>query len=430
MRLAGRLSAAIKVLDEVLAHHRPASVALQNWARNNRFAGSGDRAAIGNLVFDVLRRKASLAHRMQSKEPRALALATLKDDWGLSTQHISQECVAQYGPGALTKTEEAMLDAEPGSAPAWVAGNYPQWLHSSFESCFGERAVEQGRALAQRAPVDLRVNLLKTDCARVARALAKHQPAPGPLSPHCLRLPLPSHDGRHPNVEANPAHERGWYEVQDAGSQVAALLSGAQPGMQVADICAGAGGKTLAMAAMMQNKGQLHAWDADKHRLKPIIARLKRAGARNVQVIPADAAERIAQLTQRMDVVFVDAPCSGSGAWRRRPDSKWRLTPQLLDQRRADQQAVLQRAASLAKPAGRIVYVTCSVLPEENISQVDWFLAENSNYRLVPYAKAWRQTIGSEPPASADGRKETLLLTPASHSTDGFFVAVLESKNS
>jgi 16S rRNA (cytosine967-C5)-methyltransferase len=237
--------------------------------------------------------------------------------------------------------------------------------------------------------------------------------------PHSLR------DGRSPNVEAEPAHARGWFEVQDAGSQVAALMTAAQPGQQVADICAGAGGKTLALAAQMANRGQIHAYDADRHRLRPIFERLKRAGARNVQVIPADEPQRLAALGQGMDVVLVDAPCSGSGSWRRRPDAKWRLTPEALERRLAEQTKALDQGAPLVKPGGRLVYVTCSVLPQENADQVAAFLARHGDFSLVPYANVWRAALASEPPPSADGSDETLLLTPARHDTDGFFIAVL-----
>ncbi|MDH3740790.1 MAG: RsmB/NOP family class I SAM-dependent RNA methyltransferase [Hyphomicrobiales bacterium] len=426
MRTPGRISAAIEVLSDVLGNNRPVSIALQGWARGNRYAGSGDRAAIGNLVFDCLRCRSSLAHRMSSEDPRALVLAALLVHWDMPIDEIADHCTAQYGPGELTADERMVLAAEADAPPAWVAGDYPDWLQPSFERAFGAAAAEEGKALAERAPVDLRVNTLKADMAKVTRALAKYNAEPGPLSPMCLRLPAPVRDGRHPNVEADPAHVRGLFEVQDAGSQIAALMSGAHAGMQVADICAGAGGKTLAMAAMMHNKGQLHAYDADKHRLKPIFERLKRAGARNVQVIPADEPARLEPLAGRMDVVLVDAPCSGSGAWRRRPDTKWRLTPQLLEQRMADQRTVLAGAAGLVKPGGRLVYITCSVLPQENSDQVSAFTKERPQFSLQPYADVWREAIGSEPPASADGSTETLLLTPASHGTDGFFIAVMQ----
>ena len=425
MRMPGRMTAAIEVLGDILGKQRPVAVAMQEWARKNRYAGSGDRAAIGNLVFDVLRQKASLAHHMAAEDARSLVLAELHADWKLAIDEIASHCIAQYGPGELSPHERKALAGEPTAPAPWVTGNYPDWIHRSLEQVFDAAAADEGRALAQRAPVDLRVNTLKADHGKVEKALKKHHVQAGPLSPLCLRLPLPERDGRHANVEADPAHARGWFEVQDAGSQVAALMSGARAGMQVADICAGAGGKTLALAAMMHNKGQLFAYDADKHRLRPIIARLKRAGVRNVQVIPADDPARLDDLKGRMDVVIADAPCSGSGAWRRRPDAKWRFSSQLLEQRLIDQRVVLDRAAALVKSSGRLVYITCSVLPEENQDQVSQFIARNDGFRVLPFNDVWRETIGTVPPTSADGSIYTLLLTPARHETDGFFIAVL-----
>jgi 16S rRNA (cytosine967-C5)-methyltransferase len=198
-------------------------------------------------------------------------------------------CDEPHGPGPLEAAERARLEAPPPAGlPAWVQGNYPEWLAGSFERAFGEHAWAEGAGLSRRAPVDLRVNTLKATRDKVLKALARARPEPGPWSPFAVRIPPPVRDGRTPNVEAEAAHARGWFEVQDAGSQVAALMTAAEPGHQVADVCAGAGGKTLALAAQMANRGQIHAYDADRHRLRPIFDRLKRAGARNVQVIPAD----------------------------------------------------------------------------------------------------------------------------------------------
>ncbi len=427
MRMGGRLSAAIEVLDEIAERHRPASQALADWGRAHRFAGGGDRAAIGNLVFDALRRHNSLAHRMKSDTSRALVLGVARWVWDLSIDQISTACGEEHGPADLSDDERSHLAcAADEAAPDWVKGDYPEWLAPSFTRAFGARAAEEGAALAVRAPVDLRINTLKGTRGKVLASLKKFGVEAGPLSPLAVRIPAPAGDGRTPNVEAEPAHARGWFEVQDAASQVAARMTAVKPGMQVADICAGAGGKTLAMAAMMEGKGQIHAHDADRHRLKPIIDRIRRAGAHNVQVIPADEPERLETLLGRMDVVLVDAPCSGSGSWRRKPDAKWRLTPKTLEARIADQAAVLNSAVPLVKPGGRIVYVTCSVLPEENGDQIAAFLAAHGDFRLLPYGDVWRKALDTEPPASADGNVQTLLLTPLSHGGDGFFIAVME----
>src|SRR4029079_14647198 len=268
---------------------------------------------------------------------------------------------------------DALLRQVPTDAPASVRGDYPDWLDPSFARALGAPAAEEGAALAHRAPVDLRVNTLKADREKVLKALARFSPIPTPLSPVGVRLPAPDGPGRQPNVEAELGHGRGWYEVQDEGSQIAALMAVAAPREQVLDICAGAGGKTLAFAAAMRNTDQIYAYDGDSLRLRPIFERLKRAGVRNAQVLQAGDTAALTALGPRFDMVFVDAPCPGTGAWRRRPDAKWRLRPTTLPQREHEQRELLSTAAALVKPGGRLVYATCSVLPQENGDQIAAF---------------------------------------------------------
>jgi len=427
MRPGARLQAAADVLADILGRHRPAATALADWGKGHRFAGSGDRAAIGTLVYDALRRKSSIAARMGTDDPRALILGAAARALGLSAEEVAG--AADGSPHALAplshEEKAGLVAALPDGTPAHVAGDIPDWLMPSFERAFGARAAEEGAALAARAPIDLRVNTLKATRDKVLKALARFEPQPTRYSPVGVRIAAPEGPARSPHVDAEAAHGKGWFEVQDEGSQVAALLSGAAPRMQVLDLCAGAGGKTLALAAAMQNTGQIYAYDADKRQLRPIFERLKRAGARSVQVMEAGEAAALEALGPRFDVVLIDAPCSGSGTWRRKPDSKWRLKPANIPERQAEQARVLDLGAGLVKPGGRLVYVTCSVLPEENTDQVAAFLARHADFALEPYAPAWREGIGSEPPGSADGREDTLQLTPARHGTDGFFIALL-----
>jgi 16S rRNA (cytosine967-C5)-methyltransferase len=427
MRPGAQIAAAIELFDEVLNRHRPAANALADWGKAHRFAGSGDRAAIGNLLYDALRRKRSLAAQMDSDTPRAIVLAAAPRALGLTPAAVA--ACADGSPHAiapLTEAEQAGLGRPVlPDAPASVRGDFPDWLEPSFERAFAAAAAEEGAALAQRAPVDLRVNGLKADRDRVLKALARFSPIPTPYSPIGVRIPVPEGAGRTPNVEAEAAHGKGWYEVQDEGSQIAALMAGVGPRQQVLDLCAGAGGKTLAFAALMRNTGQAYAYDGDPQRLRPIFERLKRAGARNVQAMTAGDTAALQSLGPRFDVVFIDAPCTGTGAWRRRPDAKWRLKPANLAQRVEEQRALLELAAPLVKPGGRLVYVTCSVLPEENADQLAWFSADHPEFATVPWREAWTAAgLGEEPPASACG-EAALLLTPARHGTDGFFVAVL-----
>jgi 16S rRNA (cytosine967-C5)-methyltransferase len=426
MRLAGRVSAAIDVLTEIFERHRPASEALKDWGKAHRFAGSTDRHAIGTLVYDALRRRNSLAFRMGDASPRALALAALRDVWTMPVDAIAAMAEEQHGPGDLTAEERAALARSlVPDMPLHVKADVPEWLAPSYETAFGPRAVEEGAALASRAPVDLRVNTLKADRAKVLDALSRFGAVEGPWSPLAVRIPAPGPETRNANVEAEPAHGLGWYEVQDAGSQVAALLSGVTPGSSVADICAGAGGKTLALAALMKNEGRLVAHDLDRFRLRPIFERLTRAGITNCEVISAQDKGKL-DAAGPFDTVVIDAPCSGTGSWRRKPDAKWRLTRKQFDQRLKDQAQVLENGYRLAISGGTILYITCSVLPEENTEQVTAFLKRHPDVTLVPYREQWSRTIGGKAPDSADGSVDTLVLTPASHDTDGFFVAVMK----
>ncbi|MCC6714872.1 MAG: RsmB/NOP family class I SAM-dependent RNA methyltransferase [Gammaproteobacteria bacterium] len=427
MRPGARIQAAVEVLEEILLRHRPAGNALADWGRSHRFAGTGDRAAIGNIVFDTLRNKASSAYIMGSETARALVLCAVHRH-GTSIEDLQRLCTGEHheleplSAGELGRLHHGSV----AGAPPHVTGNYPEWMTPSLTRVFGGNPAAQCAALAERAPVDLRTNTLKADRPRVLKALAHLGAAATRWSPLAVRLPAPASDGRQPNVEAEAAHGKGWYEVQDEGSQIAAMLTGAGPRLQILDVCAGAGGKTLAMAAAAQNTGQLYAYDEERARLRPIFERLRRAGARNVQVLDGGDREALAALGERFDIVLLDAPCTGSGTWRRRPDAKWRLKPESLAQRLRDQQAVLALGAPHVRPGGRLVYVTCTLLPEENGDQVRTFLASHPEFAIVPWRQQWRKAIGTDPPASADGSEETLLLTPADHGTDGFFIAVLE----
>jgi 16S rRNA (cytosine967-C5)-methyltransferase len=431
MTPGARASAAIEILADIAERKRTAADALKDWGVSHRFAGSGDRAAIGNLVFDALRKRASFAYIMGDDGPRALVLRTLVSSWGFTPDEVSALADGgRFAPAPLTAEESTALNRRiPEDAPVSVRGDFPAWLEPQFERAFGIRAAEEGAGLAARAPVDLRVNTLKSTREKVLHALRRFDAAATPHSPNGVRIAPSTGPSRSPHVEAEPAHGKGWYEVQDEGSQVATLLAGAKPKEQILDLCAGAGGKTLGLAAAMENTGQLYAYDADRIRLRPIFERLKRAGVRNAQVLDPGDMEALAGLEDKMDRVIVDAPCTGSGVWRRRPDAKWRLSPQMLEARLAEQRAVLDRAARLVKPGGRLAYITCSVLPPENRDQVEAFLARFPDFTLIPWPELWKAaSLSAAPPQSADGSGKTLLMTPRGFGTDGFFVAVLERK--
>lgn len=430
MTPAARLSAAIEVLAELEARRRPAADALKDWGLSHRFAGSGDRAAIAGLTYDALRRRASAAWLMGEDTPRAVVLGMLQRERGLSSDAVAKLADgSRHAPQPLTEAERGRLAAaDLAGAPPHVLGDYPEWLDPHFARVFGDERAEEGAALASRAPLDLRVNTLKGDREAVAAALADLAPELTRWSPHGLRIRL-SADAKSPAIHAEPAYLKGLVEIQDEGSQLAALIADAKPGQQVVDLCAGGGGKTLALSAAMENKGQLYATDSDKRRLAPIHARLDRAGVRNVQVrTPKSVGSELSGLEGRADLVLIDAPCTGIGAWRRNPDAKWRVRPGAMELRLKEQAAALARAAPLVKPGGRIAYVTCSVFDDENGAQVRAFVAQHPEFAVTPPANAV-QVLGERAflfqratLASAEG----LLMTPRRTDTDGFFVSVLK----
>ena len=430
MTPAARVAAAIEVLTDVATRHRPASEALKDWGRAHRFAGSGDRAAIGNLVFDVLRRRASLAWRMGSDAPRALVLAGWHHLWGEAIETIAAAAADPHGPGALSDDERtALAEGSLEDAPEWVRADLPEWLAPRLSASLALGLVEEGEALARRAPVDLRVNTLKAKREKVLSRLSRFEAVATPWSPVGVRVPVGDRTARAPHVEGETEYARGWFEVQDEGSQVAALLAGARPGDQVVDLCAGAGGKTLALAAEMDNRGQVYAYDADARRFGDIVARIDRSGARNIQLRSPKTPEPLADLHDRADLVLIDAPCTGSGTWRRRPDAKWRLTEAQLATRIEEQDGVLSDGARLVRPGGRLVYVTCSILPEENEARVAAFLAREPEFALADPAESWLTAFADVVPerfvAAVGDAGRAIRLTPASAGTDGFFVAVM-----
>ncbi len=422
MRSGARQQAAIEILSSLETQRRPAANAVKDWMLSYRFAGSKDRAEIGDLVFGALRWKQSSAWRMGGDAPRAWVWGALRWGFGWSAEQIEQSTYNDpHAPAPPTEAERAALaNATLDGAPAHVCGDFPEWLSESLVRAFGDAAADEGAALAVPAPLDLRANALKTTREKLIAALGespklKEPPSATPYAADGVRVPWTQ--GRTFPWATEQSFVKGWFEVQDEGSQLAAAFAGVEPGMQVADVCAGGGGKTLALAALMQNKGQIFAHDVDGRRLAPLKERADRAGVRNMQVrTPIRTRDALEDLRERMDVVLVDAPCTGSGTWRRSPDSKWRLRPNAFAKRLEEQRQALSLAAPLVKPGGRLVYVTCSVLPEENEDQVAAFLASYPEFTSVG--------LNAEH-IPAHKRGLALQMTPLKTGCDGFFVAVL-----
>jgi 16S rRNA (cytosine967-C5)-methyltransferase len=441
MTPAARLSAAIEVFAEIEARRRPAADALKDWGLSHRFAGSSDRAAIAGLVYDALRRRASSAWLMGEASPRAALIGMLQRERSLDVVAIEALCSgARFAPAPLTDAERAALKFNSlAGAPAAVQGDYPDWLDPHFTGVFGEERAAEGAALATRAPLDMRVNTLKAEREDVLPKLKHLGAEPTRWSPLGLRIRLAA-DAKSPAIHAEPAFRKGAIEIQDEGSQLAALFAGARPGEQVVDLAAGAGGKTLALAAAMENRGQIYATDIDKRQLVPIHERIARAGARNIQVrtprgplpVPSPAGGGglgwgLADLVGRADLVVIDAPCTGTGTWRRNPDAKWRIRPGALAERVRQQATLLDRAAALTKAGGRIAYITCSVLAEENSDQVKAFVDRYPDFSVEKPADV-ANVLGERAYLFIGAvliSCEGLLMTPRRTDTDGFFVSLL-----
>jgi 16S rRNA (cytosine967-C5)-methyltransferase len=430
MTPAARLSAAIELIGTIDAERVPAAKALKEWGTAHRYAGSGDRAAIAGLVWDVLRRRASSAWLMEDDTPRARVLGMLKLERGMGVDAIAALCDgARFAPEPLADKERAALGARSlDGAPAPVAGDYPDWLDGYLAKVFGDDRVAEAAAMASRAPLDLRVNTLKAKREKILHSLAHLGAAQTLWSPTGLRIELGA-DARNPGIHAEEDFIKGAVEVQDEGSQLATLFSAAKPGEQVIDLCAGAGGKTLALAAMMQGKGRLIATDSDKRQLAPIHERLSRAGVHNADVrTPKGEGDTLSDIKASADLVLIDAPCTGTGTWRRNPDAKWRMRPGALEVRLKDQIEVLDRASGLVKSGGRIAYITCSVLPPENGEQVEAFVARHPGFAVVPPEQTasvlWDKAEAFA--AAAMRSPEGWLMTPRRTGTDGFFVSVLK----
>jgi 16S rRNA (cytosine967-C5)-methyltransferase len=426
MMTAGRIAAAIELLDIVeSANKRPADAVANDYFRTRRFIGSGDRRAISERVWSVLRARRRIGWWLKDAPTNGrmlIAASLLTDGWALSGV-VQTYSGGQYAAAALNSAEKAVLGKIEGHTidhpdmPDAVRAEVPDWILPLLTARFGSATPAELSALSTEAPLDLRANLLKTtrDEARAALAAEGWEALPTPYSPWGLRI-----DGRRP-VTSGPAFQTGLVEIQDEGSQLIAVMVDAHPGMRVVDWCAGAGGKTLAMASRMNNKGQIVACDVSRSRLEGAVPRLRRAGVHNVErhlVEPGD--KWLKRRAGTFDRVLVDAPCTGTGTWRRNPDARLRLTETDLAELVVKQAAILDDAQTLVRKGGRLIYATCSLLLEENQQQITAFLARHPDFAVIPLARAW--PLQTPVPCPGD----YLSLTPARHGTDGFFAAVLE----
>lgn len=440
MTPGARLQASIELLAAIHGGTAPADRAVADYFRHRRYIGGGDRREILERVYAILRARARLDWWIARNEGsaadergRVIAALALLEGW--SADRIAGSFDGgPYRPAPLERGERGLARALAGKSlpdpaqPDWVRLEFPEWLEAPLRDLFGGRFEAEMTALMAPAETDLRVNLLQGDRDTALAVLKEEgvEARPTPLSPLGLRIA-----GR-PPLATLASFKSGLVEVQDEGSQIVALLADARPGHRVVDFCAGAGGKTLAMAAMMQNKGHIVACDTLKGRVDRAATRLRRAGVHNVERrgLSSERDPWVKRHAGAYDRVLVDAPCSGSGTWRRNPDQKWRLQAAAIAELAALQSRILDSAARLVKPGGRLIYATCALLRDENEDCVAALLAAHPEFTPLPMGELWRATIGGEAPATAieSPSGTTLRLTPAAQGSDGFFVAALERR--
>src|SRR5471030_3265443 len=425
----------MELLDEITGRQeRPADLVANAFFRARRFIGSGDRRAVADRVWSILRRYGQLAWWLErTRHPerggRAIVSADLILSEGMDLAGLMNICDGgTYRPGPLHETEVRALRQMEGHSlphpeqPDWVRLNVQEWVAPHLIEAYGAAWGREIAAIENPPPVDLRVNRLKATVQQARAALADEgiDTELMRFSPDGLRLK------RRLSVVTGNAFQSGLSEIQDEGSQLVAALVDAKPGMQIADYCAGAGGKTLAMAAGMNNKGRVVAMDVYESRLDRSAQRLRRAGAHNVErrALDAENAKWLKRQKDAFDRVLVDAPCTGTGTWRRNPDGRWTLSENDLAELVPKQAAILDAASRLVKPGGGLIYATCSVLPAENEHQIASFLARHADFAVVPVADLWPEVLGTDLPAQHP-ESPYLRLSPLQHGTDGFFAAAL-----
>ena len=406
-------------LADILAGTGPADAVLGSFFRNNRELGTKDRAFVAESVYGVLRRKRLLSYLADGDDPRKLLVAWLVRVQGMSLRDLEDTLNTQQKEWA-----QEIKAKNTDNLSLAIQADMPDWLWEKLSAQYGdEQALTIARSMQQQAMMDLRVNTIKATREDVlAKFISENTQLnqdtilPTPLSPTGIRLP------QRLNISRHILFTEGKVEVQDEGSQLLAHLVAPRRGEMIADLCAGAGGKTLAMGALMRNTGRLYAFDISEKRLTNLGQRLKRSGLSNLhsQLISSEQDAKLKRLNGKFNRVLVDAPCSGLGTLRRNPDLKWRQTPQDVLELTGKQASILERAAKLVKAGGRLIYATCSLLSDQNEAIAEAFLAAHPDFKLIPANEVLAQ---QQIPVDTG---VYLKLLPHLHQTDGFFAAVFE----
>ena len=426
MTPAAQIQASIELLEEIFDKRRPADRLIAQYFRARRYIGSKDKRSISKTIYQVLRQRACFEYLLQIQNlPTSarflVAVSLLKEGADLKT----------YFDGVAYNPKPFSVDAFENlqqldflkleNAATSVQLNVPDWLAPKLEKSLGNFYLQEMQALNNRAATDIRVNLLKVSVQEMADSLLStdYEFSQRELSPWCIRFKQPV------ALTSLSSFKHGHFEIQDEGSQLLALASEATAGEKVVDFCAGAGGKSLAIAMMMNNKGVIHACDVHTKRLEQLGIRAKRAGVHNIRVrtLSSEHDKWVKQHRAMADLVLIDAPCSGTGTWRRNPDSRWNLRPEHLKNLLELQQSILQSAARLVKPAGRFLYATCSLLEEENKQQIELFLSNNSDFS---YRTINLPALSLAKLDAGEYQQHQLILSPAVNGTDGFYMCALQ----
>ncbi len=439
MRPSARLASAIELIElieaEIAKTGAPMDRVIQNYFRARRYAGSKDRRAVSNMVYSVYRKRELLLWSLDQVECASINARSLFTAWlvgeGEAFDGFGED--SQFAPAALSDEENRQIEAlkrlDVSAAPQIVTANVPAYSEKYFIDRFGDSLADEANALNAKAPFTIRVNPHKTDSAKMLSSIKKisEQFENTKLSP----FGFSTSDTL--NISQQALYKSGDIEIQDEAAQIASILVEAKPKQTIVDLCAGAGGKSLMLGAFMENKGQVHAFDVSKRRLDELKRRSQRAGLHNIQVKnitlePVDRTEQLKELSEKADRVVLDVPCSGSGTWRRSPDLRWRFDEDAHDQINESQKSLIEEGATLLRVGGRLVYMTCSIYASENEAIVDDFLKKHGdNWRSLDFKDIWTSSaLTAEVPKTLSHNPKYLQLSPHTHATDGFFIAVLE----
>lgn len=404
MQTGARFQAALEILTEIFNDQFPADKILNDYTRSRKYIGSKDRRFISDIVWNIIRNRMKFSFNAQSDDPRKILLYAYR--------HMLSEIFdsSTYGLSPLSDEEQKWLKNENDTPyPDYIEAECPQWLFTKIND------MNFCKALNQTASTDIRSHGISASELQQKLSAEGIDSSLGAYSPYCLKL------NERLVLNNCMAWQDGLFDIQDEASQIVSILIDAKPEHKIIDYCCGAGGKSLALSNILNNQGNILAYDIDSKRLENIKPRLSRLKIKNIELT-----DIIADSDKNFDRFIIDAPCSGSGIWRRSPDSKYRLTPEKLKTLQKVQSEILQIGADKTKTGGRIIYITCSILKDENEEIIEQFLSSHPNFKEVNIKQIWQQKISAPYPHFSE---TSLRMSPLTTNTDGFFICILERQS-